>query len=145
MSGKVRYLSIQYLHSRYGRLSFIFDMKLFCVLSLGNACKFYCNYKTNGCFLQPLASKPKNLSSNRDKLQENIEKLQTDLRTARSSVNEEKSLKLFQERKVKDLESQLNCRDEESDQQVARLNEQLQESNKSSLELHEQVWAVLHP
>lgn len=68
--------------------------------------------------------------------------MQADLRTARSAVNEEKSLKLFQERKVKDLESQLNCRDEESDQQVARLNEQLQESNKSNLELLEQVGSV---
>lgn len=64
------------------------------------------------------------------------------MRTARSAVNEEKSLKLFQERKVKDLERQLNCQDEESDQQVARLNEQLQESNKTNLELHEQVGAV---
>lgn len=82
------------------------------------------------------------MSSNRDKLQKDIEKMQADLRTARSAVNEEKSLKLFQERKVKDLESQLNCRDEESDQQVARLNEQLQESNKSNLELLEQVGSV---
>ncbi|XP_042883993.1 citron rho-interacting kinase-like isoform X1 [Penaeus japonicus] len=89
--------------------------------------------------MESLSEQIKTHQEEKDKLQENIEKLQTDLRTARSSVNEEKSLKLFQERKVKDLESQLNCRDEESDQQVARLNEQLQESNKSSLELHEQI------
>ncbi|XP_063605169.1 citron rho-interacting kinase-like [Penaeus indicus] len=89
--------------------------------------------------MENLSEQIKTHQEEKDKLQKDIEKLQADLRTARSAVNEEKSLKLFQERKVKDLESQLNCRDEESDQQVARLNEQLQESNKSSLELHEQI------
>lgn len=89
--------------------------------------------------METLSDQIKTHQEEKDKLQKDIEKLQAEVRTARSSVNEEKSLKLFQERKVKDLERQLNCQDEESDQQVARLNEQLQESNKTNLELHEQI------
>lgn len=75
----------------------------------------------------------------RDKLNKEIEKLQADVRTAKASANEEKSLKLFQERKVKELESQLREADAETDQHVVRLNEQLKEVETVKLELQQQV------
>lgn len=68
-----------------------------------------------------------------------IEKLQADVRAAKASANEEKSLKLFQERKVKELESQLREADAETDQQVERLNEQLKEAEVTKQELQQQV------
>lgn len=75
----------------------------------------------------------------RDKLNKEIEKLQADVRAAKASANEEKSLKLFQERKVKELESQLREADAETDQQVERLNEQLKEAEVTKQELQQQV------
>lgn len=76
---------------------------------------------------------------NRAKLNKEIEKLQSDVRAAKASANEEKSLKLFQERKVKELESQLTEADAETDQQVVRLTEQLKEAEESKQELQQQV------
>lgn len=72
-------------------------------------------------------------------LHQEIEKLHDDMKAAKASANEEKSLKLFQERKVKELEHRLSTADLETDEQIARLSEQLQESGKTNLELHEQV------
>ncbi|XP_042220516.1 citron rho-interacting kinase-like [Homarus americanus] len=73
------------------------------------------------------------------RLQQEIEKLEGDVKAAKAATNEEKSLKLFQESKVKELESRLNGVDEETDKQIAYLNNQLQESGKINLELHEQI------
>lgn len=75
----------------------------------------------------------------RDRLKKEIEKLQGDVRAAKASANEEKSLKLFQERKVKELESQLREVDAETDQEVVRLSEQLKEAEQSKQELQQQV------
>ncbi|XP_045599128.2 citron rho-interacting kinase [Procambarus clarkii] len=76
------------------------------------------------------------------KLKQDIEKLQDELKTTKAAVNEEKSLKLFQERKVKDLETRLREADQETDKQIQCLNNELQESGRINLELHEQIEAL---
>lgn len=75
----------------------------------------------------------------RARLNKEVEKLQADVRAAKASANEEKSLKLFQERKVKELERQLREADAETDQQVVRLSEQLKEEEEAKQELQHQV------
>lgn len=78
------------------------------------------------------------LSQEEARLNKEVEKLQADVRAAKASANEEKSLKLFQERKVKELERQLREADAETDQQVVRLSEQLKEEEEAKQELQHQ-------
>lgn len=77
----------------------------------------------------------------RARLNKEIEKLQADVRAAKASANEEKSLKLFQERKVKELEGQLREADAETDQEVVRLREQLKDAEEAKHQLQHQVCA----
>ena len=75
----------------------------------------------------------------RARLKQEIEKLQGDVRAARVSANEEKSLKLFQEKKVKELEKQLREADAETDQQIGQINERLREAEEEKQVLRQQV------
>lgn len=75
-------------------------------------------------------------------LQKEIERINGEHRTARVAINEEKSLKLFQEKRVKDLEARLSSTEEETDQQVQRLTDQLSDRDKIMLDLHEQIQAL---
>ncbi|XP_066953798.1 citron rho-interacting kinase-like [Macrobrachium rosenbergii] len=73
------------------------------------------------------------------RLQEEIEKLKSEVKASKCSVNEEKSLKFFQEKKVKDLEARMASIDEEHNEQILQLNDQLKEYTNTNTELHEQV------
>lgn len=75
----------------------------------------------------------------RVRLNQEIEKLHADVRAARASANEEKSLKLFQEKKVKELENRLREADVETDQQIIQLSDQLKEAEEAKQELRQQV------
>ncbi|XP_045137030.1 citron rho-interacting kinase-like [Portunus trituberculatus] len=84
----------------------------------------------------------KQLSQEEARLNQELEKLQGDIRAARASANEEKSLKLFQEKKVKELEKQLREADAETDQQIVQINEQLKEVEEGKEALRQQNDAV---
>ncbi|KAK8723357.1 hypothetical protein OTU49_011677 [Cherax quadricarinatus] len=89
--------------------------------------------------LESFSEKMSQHEKDKAKLEEEMEKLQGEVRAAKAATNEEKSLKLFQERKVKELENQLREVDEETDKQIIHLNNQLQESLKINQELQEQI------
>ncbi|CAL4077327.1 unnamed protein product, partial [Meganyctiphanes norvegica] len=75
-------------------------------------------------------------------LQKEMDRINGELRTSRVAINEEKSLKLFQEKRVKDLETRLSSFEEENDQQIQRLTDQLSDRDKIMLDLHEQIQSL---
>ncbi|KAB7502719.1 Citron Rho-interacting kinase [Armadillidium nasatum] len=65
------------------------------------------------------------LSNEKQSLSSEIKKLQSELKMSKSSVNEEKSLRIFQEKRVKDLESKLVSNEQEMDEQKSNFEEEL--------------------
>ena len=74
----------------------------------------------------------------RDELEKKIEKLNADVKTARAGKNEEVSLRLFQERRVKETEDRLKSAEQEHDQQLSVLQEQTTKYNDEKLALQDQ-------
>lgn len=76
---------------------------------------------------------------NRQALKSENEKLQSELKMSKTSVNEEKSLRLFQEKRVKDLENKLVIVDQEMDQQKATSQNEMQNYIEEIEDLQKQV------
>ncbi|KAF2355990.1 Protein kinase C-like phorbol ester/diacylglycerol-binding domain [Trinorchestia longiramus] len=71
----------------------------------------------------------------RSKFEEQITRLQSDLKAARAQANEEKSLKVFQERKVKGLQDQLQEQERQHDQILAALHQEADQTQTQNTKL----------
>ena len=69
----------------------------------------------------------KDVDSDKAKLAEEIEKLKQDVRTAKQQANEEKSLKLFSESKLRDVESRLMSCEQDMDSRIDSIKSQSNE------------------
>jgi chromosome segregation ATPase len=66
----------------------------------------------------------KDVESDKAKLLAEIDQLKQDVRTAKQQANEEKSLKLFSESKLRDVESRLKTIESDSDSRIDSLKAQ---------------------
>lgn len=81
----------------------------------------------------------KEVDSDKSKLAEEMEKLKQELRSAKQQTNEEKSLKLFSESKLRDVESRLaNC-EQEMDSRIGSIKSQSNEYASMVKNLTEKV------
>lgn len=72
-------------------------------------------------------------------LSSEIERLKQELRTAKQQINEEKSLKLFTESKLRDVESRLNTCESDTESRITSIQKQNVEYSDSIKQLNEQV------
>lgn len=89
--------------------------------------------------LDALEGKMEEHARERSKLQEEISKLQVEVKSARAQANEEKSLKAFQERQVKSLQGQLKAQEQQQDTHTAGLQKEMEECVLENVKLSEKV------
>ena len=77
--------------------------------------------------------------SEKSKLTQEIERLKQDVRAAKAQANEEKSLKLFSESKLRDVESRLKSCETDTDSRINALKKQLEEYSEANKELNERI------
>ena len=88
----------------------------------------------------PLLKMPTNQSiCYREQLKKQLEQQSDDTKAARAQTNEEKSLKLFQEKRVKDFEGKLAELEAEHDNKIAELKSQIDDAQTENDHLQSQV------
>uniref|UniRef100_A0A6A7FRQ3 non-specific serine/threonine protein kinase n=1 Tax=Hirondellea gigas TaxID=1518452 RepID=A0A6A7FRQ3_9CRUS len=91
------------------------------------------------CELETFEEKIAEHEALKNKLKDDISKLQTEVKAARAQTNEEKSLKTFQERQVKSLESELKSQEQQQDQETAALQKHVETSVQHSVLLEQKI------
>lgn len=75
----------------------------------------------------------------KSKLSQEIERLKQEMRSAKAQVNEEKSLKLFTESKLRDVEARLKSCEADTDSRIGALKNQVEEFSTTNAELNQRV------